>query len=342
MSRKYLWYMLMLALIFVAGCAEKNTSYQDADALTLLAVVPVVGNPTQLDCDDTDMYVSLDQGGLGVINLQNYSLDHWYTKMNYENPNEPTRIFYQIRKLAVAPGYNRVFLNEITSTDMVYIIDSTNLDSLFIIEDITGGTNDIQDIAVRIIPNPTTENVIELVYCAGNSIAYKLYDSILMIGLGMDIPQMKVRVSGVDLDADYIYGAAQQRGMVIYSKEDGSLISELPLYGEAQKLVVRDGYAYVACRQGGLQIVDVRDPQNPVKVAQYLTSGYANEVDYHNGTLALSSGGGGAYVFDVRNPAAPALIQRVTEVGYSNAVKFKGDKLAIGSRDDGIFFYRMK
>ncbi len=341
MSRKYLWYMLMLALIFVAGCAEKNTSYQDADALTLLAVVPVVGNPTQLDCDDTDMYVSLDQGGLGAINLDTYNL-RWYNKMNYKDPEELPKTFYQTRRLAVVSEYNRVFLNEISGTDLVYIIDSSHQDSLFIIEDITGGTYDIQDIAVRTIPNPISENIMELVYCDGNNITYRLYDGIRLIGQGVNIHNRPVRFSGVDLDDNYIYGAVQQRGMVIYSKEDGSLISELPLYGEAQKLVVRDGYAYVACRQGGLQIVDVRDPQSPVKVAQYLTSGYANEVDYHNGALALSSGGGGAYVFDVRNPAAPALIQRVTEVGYSNAVKFKGDKLAIGSRDDGIFFYRMK
>ena len=341
MSRKYMWHILMLALILLVGCAEKNTSYQDADALTLLAVVPVIGSPTQLDCDDTNMYVSLDQGGLGTINLQSHALK-WYPKMKTQE-EEGVATFYQTRKLAVVPEYNRLFLNEITGTDWVWIIDTTRPDSLNIIEYIVGGTYDIQDIAVRVIPNPTSENVIEVVYCDGNNITYKLYDSEIWVGFGSDtlLHSLSTRVSGVDLDDTYIYGAAQQRGLMIYSKDDYSLISELDLYGEAQKLVVRNGYAYVACRQGGLQIVDVRDPHNPVKVAQYLSSGLANEVDYQNGKVALSSGGGGAYVFDVRNPAKPALIQRVTEVGYCNAVKFKGDVLAVAGRDDGVFFYKM-
>ena len=343
MSRKYLWYILMLALILVAGCAKKNTAYEDQEALTLLAVVPVVGNPTQLDCDDVNMYVSLDQGGLGVINLQNYTLQ-WHTKLNYTSSVEPVVLFKQIRRLAVVPEYNRLFLNEITGTDKVWIVDTVNPDSLIIIDEIAGGTFDIQDFVVRTIPNPVSTNVIEAAYCDGNNIRYRFYDGDVWVGFGSDdaMTNLPTRVSGLDLDDHYIYGAAQQRGLVIYSKEDYSFVSEIGLYGEAQKLVVGDGYAYVACRQGGLQIVDVRNPHNPVRVSGYVTSGHANEIDYHNGTVALSSGGGGAYVFDVRNPAAPVLMQRVTEVGYCNAVKFKGDVLAIGSRDDGIFFYKIK
>lgn len=339
MSKKYLWYILILALIVIAGCAEKNTAYQDGDALSLLAVVPVVGNPTQLAYDDVNMYVSLDQGGLGAINLQSYTLK-WYTEMKF-SVEDTTKVFYQMRRLAVVPEYNRIFLNEITGTDKIWIIDSTHPDSLRIIEEVTGNTFDIGDIVARSIPSPTTENVMEVAYCDGNNIRYRLYNSELWLGFGLSLENIPTRISGLAMDDNYIYGAAQQRGLVIYSKE-GSLMSELGLHGEAQKLVVHDGYAYVACRQGGLQIVDVRDPQNPVRISGYNTSGYANGVDYHDGTVALSSGAGGAYVFDVRNPAAPVLIQRVTEVGYSNAVKFKGDVLAIGSRDDGVFFYKMK
>ncbi|MDD2422587.1 MAG: hypothetical protein PHT37_05980 [Candidatus Cloacimonetes bacterium] len=342
MSRKYLWYILMLALILVAGCAEKNTSYQDADALTLLTVVPVVGDPQQLDCDDANMYVSLDQGGLVSINLQSYT-PRWYSEMSFTDPEADPKPFYQSRKLALVPEHNRLFLNEITATDMIWIIDTTDPDSLKIFEGVTGGTSNIQDITARSIPNPTTENVMEVVYCSGNNIIYKLYDGELWLGDGSadKMLNLPTRVSGVELDDNYIYGAAEQRGLVIYNKTGYSLVCNIPLYGVAQKLVVRDGYAYVACRQGGLQIVDVRNLQNPVKVAQYLSSGHANEVDYHNGIVALSSGGGGAYVFDVRNPAKPILIKRITEVGYCKAVKFIGDVLAVASRDDGIFFYKM-
>jgi hypothetical protein len=335
--------MLMLALVLVAGCAEKNTAYQDTDALSLLAVVPVIGNPQQLDCDDANMYVSLDQGGLALIDLQSYAL-HWYNEMNFTAPENLPTPFYQSRKLALVPEHKRLFINEITRTDKIWIVDTTYPDSLKIFEEATGGTANIQDIVARSIPNPSTENVMEVAYCSGNNIIYKLYNGEMWLGGGSaeSMLNLPTRVAGLELDDDYVYGAAEQRGLVIYKKADYSFVSELPLYGVAQKLVVRDGYAYVACRQGGLQIVDVRDPYHPVKVAQYITSGYANEVDCNNGTVALSSGGGGAYVFDVRNPAAPVLLQRLTEVGYCQAVKFKDNVLAIGSRDDGIFFYKIK
>ncbi|MCB5255182.1 MAG: hypothetical protein RBR69_03285 [Candidatus Cloacimonadaceae bacterium] len=339
MSKKYLWYILMLALITIAGCAEKNTAYQDADALSLLAVVPVVGNPTQLAYDDVNMYVSLDQGGLGAIDLENFTLD-WYTEMKFSFA-DTYNVFKQTRRLAVVPEHNRLFLNEITDTDEIWIIDTTHPDSLTIIENAIGNTQGIRDFVARSIPSPISANVMEAAYCFSNSIIYRLYDGELWIGFGVNLTNLPVQISGVDFDENYIYGAAQQRGLWIFSKEDGSYVSDLGLYGEARKLVVRDGYAYVACRQGGLQIVDVRDPQNPVRISGYDTSGYANEVDYHDGTVAISSGGGGAYVFDVSNPAEPVLMQRMTEVGYSNAVKFKGDVLAIGSRDDGVFFYKM-
>ena len=339
MSRKYLWYIVMLALVLVAGCAKKNTAYQDADALTLLAVVPVVGNPQQLDCDDTYMYVALDQGGLGLIDLQNYKL-RWYSGMGYQTPGETPEHLHQTRKLALSPEYNRLFLYEITGSDNIWIIDTTNPDSLSIIANAIGSTTNLQDLVVRSIPNPTTDNVMELAYCSGNNITYKTHANGFWLGTGVDILNQPWRFSGVEIDDNYVYGAAQQNGLVIY-KKDSTLVSHLPLYGSAQKLVVRDGYAYVACRQGGLQVVDVRDPYHPVRVSGFVSTGYANEVDYHNGAVALSSGGGGAYVFDARNPAKLELIQRVTEVGYCNAVKFKGDKLAIGSRDDGVFFYKV-
>lgn len=341
MSKKYLWYILILALIVIAGCAEKNTAYQDGDALSLLAVVPVVGNPMQLDYDAENLYVALDQGGLGVINLQNYDLQ-WYPEMYYSAADK-TEYFNKTRILAVEPEYKRIFLNETLGTDKIWIIDYAQPDSMKIIGEVTGSTYDIGDIVVRRIPSPATEDVMEVVYCFGNNISYRLYNGVLWLGFGSDriMHYLGTSVSGVDLDDSYIYGAAQQRGLVIYSKDDYSLVSELSLSGEAQKLVVRNGYAYVACRQGGLQIVDVRDPQNPVRISGYDTSGYANEVDYHDGTVAISSGSGGTYVFDVNNPAAPTLIQQVAEVGYSNAVKFKDDVLAIGSRDDGVFFYKM-
>jgi len=54
---------------------------------------------------------------------------------------------------------------------------------------------------------------------------------------------------GVYIDGDYIYAAAQQQGVAIFDKTNGAYVSHAVTGGEALKLVVNDGYAYVAARQ---------------------------------------------------------------------------------------------
>jgi len=333
-----LMYIAILILFLVSGCAEKNTAYEDGDAFRLLSVVPVVGNPSELDFDDTHMYVALDQGGMAAINMQTYN-QTWYVTAPADD--DSITEFKQTRILSVIPEYNRLMLNEITGTDMIWIMDSTNPDSLLIIDSVTGGTFDIQDIHTRVLETPIDGNPIEVLFCDSGNINYRLYNAELWVGFGISIRNLPLRLSGVDMDASYIYAAANQRGLFIYDKVDGSQISEHPVYGQAMKVQVHNGYAYVASRQGGVQIIDVRDPHNPQTLDGFVTVGHASQVDYHNGKLAVSSGSGGAYVFDVSNPHDIRLIQRITEVGYANTVKFSGNTLAIGSRDDGIFFYEM-
>ncbi len=338
MSRQLLVYLAMIALILTAGCAEKNTAYEDADVFDLISVVPVVGNPTDLARDDTHMYVALDQGGMAAIDLQSFQ-SHWYTTAPAEDGSVTK--FKQTRIVSVVPEYGRLFLNEITGTDMVWIMDSNKPDSLLIIDSITGGTFDIKDFLCLSLEEPVGDHVIEVLYCDSGNIYYNLYNSTLWVGFGFTIPNLPLRLSGIDMDDSYIYAAAEQRGIFIYDKVDGTYVSESPVYGEPQKLKVVDGIAYIASRQGGLQIVDLTDPHNPQTMGGYVTSGYASQVDYHDGKVAVSSGSGGAYVFDVTNPNDPQLIQRITECGYANSVNFDGGILTIGSRDDGIFFYQM-
>ncbi len=339
MSRKI---YLLLALVFViaiAGCAKRNTAFEDTQKLTRLAQVPVVGQPSELGTDATHAYVALDQGGMATINMDTYEL-FWYPDMLSQD--DSVTDFWRTRKLSVASKYNRVFLNEIQFTDRIHIIDSSDPENLRVIYSITGGTYDIQDIAIREYDEPVEGNVIEIAFCSNINLRYALYNGDFWMGINpiypVDAPAL---LGGVELDDNYIYGAAQQRGLVTFQKSTGAVIGEHAVRGEAQKLVVRNGYAYIASRQGGLQVVDIRDINNPISVAEYITTGYASDVDYSNGIVAVASGSGGAYVFDASDPSNIRLIQRITECGYVNVVKLKDDVLIIGSRDNGVYFYQM-
>lgn len=77
-------------------------------------------------------------------------------------------------------------------------------------------------------------------------------------------------------------------------------------------IFVLGNYAYVACGNDGLQIVDISNPNSPYIVGTYDTPGNAYDVDvYVNNTYAfVADWSGGLRIIDVSNPASP------TEVGH--------------------------
>ncbi|MCB5233634.1 MAG: hypothetical protein LHW60_00080 [Candidatus Cloacimonetes bacterium] len=336
MNRQFLLCLIIVSVLLAFGCAEKNTAYVDKSAVKKLAQVSVVGNPSQIDTGDNYAFVALDQGGLAQINLSNFKLN-WYPEMSAEDGSMIK--FWRNRRLAYIEETDCLFLYEVQTTDKFHVISTADPDTLKVVDAITGGTASVQDIYARALDEPLDHNTMEIVFCSQSmNLNYALYDGVLYPG-SIYGNNTHLFLSGVYVEGDYIYAAAQQNGLAIFNKTDGALISNVVTGGEAQKLVVKDGYAYIAARQSGLKIVDVRDVNNPVLVGSYDTTGHATFVDYSRGHVALSSGGGGAYLLDVSNPAAPKLKERITECGYVNSVKMSGDILIVGSRDEGVFFY---
>jgi hypothetical protein len=146
------------------------------------------------------------------------------------------------------------------------------------------------------------------------------------------------RPRGFDLNADNIFVAVEQRGLMIYDRA-GALVGQCDLPGEAQKVKVVGNYAYLACRQSGLQIVDISVPSAPVKVSSIDTNGYATALDVWGNYAAVSSGGSGIYLFDITSPLNPVLLENLTSCGYTNNVKHRGNKLLVAARDQGLLVY---
>lgn len=336
MYKQFLLCLLIVGVLLTFGCAEKNTAFVEESAVKKLAQVSVVGNPSQIDTGDNYAFIALDQGGLAQIDLSNFKLS-WYPEMKAQDGSMFR--FWRNRRLAYTEETDCLFFYEVQTTDKFHVISTENPDSLKVIDAITGGTGSVQDIHARALDEPLEDNTMEIAFCGQSmTLRYALYDGELYLGTQYGV-DTDFYLSGVYIDGDYIYTAAQQQGVAIFNKTNGAYVSHAVTGGEALKLVVNDGYAYVAARQGGLKIVDVRDVNNPVLVGSYDTAGHATFVDYSNGYAALSSGGGGAYLFDVSDPTSPKLKERITECGYVNSVKMEDDILIVGSRDEGIFFY---
>lgn len=335
--------IMAVALIIVPmlmSCANRNTAYYDEDLVKLVVQIPIVGNPLDLDMDHENLYVASDQGGFTVINLSDYSR-RWFTSLGSEDGSITD--FVMIRKIAAVRSQNRMFINETHSSDLIRIVNMSNMDSLKLMDAISGATQDVQD--MYFFANPDTNSVYTIfgAYCAGYGFRLGRYHGPLSLWHGNILEiNTPARASGFAVMDDYIVIAVEQRGLMIYTRSNGDLVGEIAFPGgEAKKVKVKGNYAYVACRQQGLQVVDISDITNPVHIGGFNTVGYATSIDVKDDMAVVSSGNGGVYLFDLSNPSDPQLLNRVTSAGYTNHAKFYEDKLIIAGRDTGINIYRI-
>lgn len=89
------------------------------------------------------------------------------------------------------------------------------------------------------------------------------------------------------------------------------IISECPLPGYAKKIVLVDSIAYIADGQGGLQIVNIGDPDSTFVIGQYVADRDVGGVAVRDtfAYIALgSSTSGGLVVLNIADPTNPVFV----------------------------------
>lgn len=334
-----LWILaLMIVVIMLAGCAKRNTAYQEEEWLSLEKQIPVVGDPLDISFDDGYIYVALDQGGISTIRRDNYHAK-WYTHIKAADGS--TYNMLRIKRVDAVNEQNKLFANEFGDTHKFIILKTDQPDTL-LWEGITiGNTRNITDMNFDTISETGTNYTIEGGYCAGGSVYFSHYNDELGLVNEYNITT-SAEPTGLFIKGNYMYVAVQQRGLAIYNRTTQQLEKELPLPGSALKVTILGDYAFVASRQGGLNIVNVANPATPVLVGSYATSNFTTAVDATTGKAAICSGSGGVYLFNISNPNQPVLLERLTSCGYANAVKFMNGKLIVAARDQGVLVYNIK
>ncbi len=335
MLKKRMLLIPVVILALMAGCAKRNTEWQDDDVLTLVATLPVVGNPLDISFDTDNIYVAQDQGGISIFDADTYA-GKWVTRI-YADDGSGIALG-RIKKISVLTEFNRMFLNEVSATDRIVILDTSDPDTLVYKFDIVGGTGGIKAMESYSLDPPNGNWTMAIGYCSGEGFKYDRYDG-GFFNENLYSVSTPATASGFALTEDRIYLACEQRGLFIYNRSDRQYLGEIALPGEAQKVKVAGNYAYVACRQGGLQVVDVSNPAQPVLVGSYETTGYATTVDVSGSLAVVSSGSGGVYLFDISSPQAPVLKQRLNSVGWTNTAGFNAGKLIVATRDEGVLVY---
>jgi len=145
---------------------------------------------------------------------------------------------------------------------------------------------------------------------------------------------------GVYFSDPYVY-LADGLGLLILDISDPTAPLETGFYdspGFAVKVQLSGGYAYVAGREGGLNIADISDPANPQHVSNYFEAGSVHVLDvYVSGSYAyIAMQGLGLRVVDVSDPANPQEVGFSDTAGAAEAVYVSGSYAYLADGEDGL------
>jgi len=124
---------------------------------------------------------------------------------------------------------------------------------------------------------------------------------------------------------------------------DTQLIGQLSLApGEAEMMVMSDGFAYCAMGRAGLAIIDVRNSENPLQLSRIGTGGYARSVAVSGSHAFLAVGniggaepvdGEGLVVLDVSSPANPIWLSSTPTIGSAHSIVVSEDRALLWVSD---------
>ncbi|GAB1468588.1 hypothetical protein MASR2M64_13250 [Candidatus Cloacimonadota bacterium] len=338
MPKRFWIIILIVTVLGLSGCAKRNTAYQEDEQLTLVKQIPLVGDLLDFCFDDDYIYTAQDQGGISVIRKSDYH-SKWFTDIRAADGS--VYALTRVPRMDVVGEYHRLFMVETGAPDRLIIMDTSNPDSLIWTETAIGGTQGIQDIDFQPTVPSGSEYPISGGYCTGSTFYYTKYKSVFGLTNQFNITP-PANPSGFAMTDTHIFIAAQQRGLAIYNRSNQQLVSEFAVPGSALKVKIVGNYAFLASRQGGLNIVNIANLAAPVLLASFDTPNFTTAIDVSGNRAAISSGSGGVYLFDISNVNQPVLLQRLTSCGYANTAKFMDGKLVVASRDKGLLIYNIR
>jgi hypothetical protein len=156
-------------------------------------------------------------------------------------------------------------------------------------------------------------------------------------------------VLDVDVEGNYAYVAIEPywnpeiedfvSGLWVVNVSDKAnphLEGSCDIQGYPTRVLARSSYVYVAAQDGGLCVVDARQPGSPSTVGQYLEAYSALDVDLAEGFAFLADGGGGLRIIDVRQPTTPRQVGRYSQVGTFSSLDVVGNYAYLADEGNGL------
>ena len=114
-------------------------------------------------------------------------------------------------------------------------------------------------------------------------------------------------------------------------------ISNLSTNGDARNLFVQNSYAYIANGlNGGLVILDIVDPSNPVLVSNLPLEGLAQGIFVNGNYAYLANGENGLEIIDISDVNSPSLISNLDIQGFASSVFADDNYIYMTDKDNGF------
>ena len=125
---------------------------------------------------------------------------------------------------------------------------------------------------------------------------------------------------------------------------DPQVVSQIPGVDWLEDLFIEDGLVYLAGSQGGLRIVDISEPMNPVSLSLTLALGGLVGVDvYADSACVVGVEGDPGWLLahlDISDPASPAIISSFSKARYLRDVLLVDDLVVVAADGAGLFLFK--
>jgi hypothetical protein len=107
--------------------------------------------------------------------------------------------------------------------------------------------------------------------------------------------------------------------------------------GECHRVTLNGSYAYLIGPTCGLQIVDLSDPSNPLKVGECQTPGEGKDIAVFGNYAYVADGTARVQVVDISNPQSPAVIGGVNIPDCASGIKVRGQFAFVAHGSAGLY-----
>ncbi len=116
-----------------------------------------------------------------------------------------------------------------------------------------------------------------------------------------------------------------------------TMVDSIDTPGYAEDIVVAGDYAYAACGgSGGIQVIDISDPESMVIAGSFDTPGAANGIAVAGNYAFIADGSAGLTVIDITVQEIPVFVANLDTPDYARGIEIDGNYAYVADEDDGL------